>query len=215
MADLKFQVAGARAEPYAAVPTLVFTLRIEEVSSQPIHAIALRCQVQIEPNRRSHSPAEQARLLEMFGVPGRWGETVKPLHWTHVSVMVPSFQGAVTVDLPMTCTYDFEVTAAKYFEALDDGEIPLLFLFSGTVFTPGGTGFMVQRVPWEKEAPFRLPVRVWRQVMDLYFPHSVWIRLQRESLDALQRFKAERALPTWDDVVAALLANVPLSEVSS
>jgi hypothetical protein len=215
MAGLKFQILGARAEPYAAVPTLVFTLRIEETGGQRIHAIALRCQIQIEPNRRSHSPAEQAKLLEMFGVPGRWGETVKPLHWTHVSVMVPSFQGAVTVDVPLTCTYDFEVTAAKYFEGLDDGEIPLLFLFSGTVFTPGGTGFMVERVPWEKEAAFRLPVRVWREVMDLYFPNSAWIRLTRESVAALQRFKAERALPTWDDAVAALLANVPLSEVPS
>jgi uncharacterized protein DUF6084 len=215
MADLTFQVVGARAEAYAAVPTIIFQMRIKEASGERIHAVALRCQVQIQPNRRSHSSAEQSKLLEMFGEPARWGETLKPLHWTILSVMVPSFQGTVTVDLPMTCTYDFEVIAAKYFEGLDDGEIPLLFLFSGTVFTPGESGFMVQRVPWEKEAAFRLPVRVWRQVMDLYFPNSAWIRLQRESLDALQRFKAERALPTWDDTVAALLANVPLSEVLS
>jgi len=213
MADLTFQVLGARAEPYAAVPTIVFQMRIEEASGERIHAVALRCQVQIQPNRRSHSGAEQKKLLEMFGEPARWGDTVKPLHWANVSVMVPSFQGAVTVDLPMTCTYDFEVAAAKYFAGLDDGEIPLLFLFSGTVFTPGASGFMVERVPWEKEAAFRLPVRIWREVMDLYFPNSIWIRLQRESLDALQRFKAERALPTWDDTVAALLANVPASEV--
>ncbi|HSS49082.1 MAG TPA: DUF6084 family protein [Thermoanaerobaculia bacterium] len=213
MADLSFQVIGARAEPYAAVPTVIFQMRIEEASGQRIHAVALRCQVQIQPNRRSHTSAEQSKLLEMFGEPARWGDTLKPLHWTILTAMVPGFQGAVTVDLPMTCTYDFEVAAAKYFEALDDGEIPLLFLFSGTVFTPGASGFMVERVPWEKEAAFRLPVSVWRQVMDLYFPNSAWIRLQRESLDALQRFKAERALPTWDDTVAALLANVPLSEV--
>ena len=215
MAGLTFQVLGARAEPYAAVPTIVFQMRIEEASGQRIHAVALRCQVQIQPNRRSHSAAEQKKLLEMFGEPARWGDTVKPLHWTNVSLMVPSFQGAVTMDLPMTCTYDFEVTAAKYFAGLDDGEIPLLFLFSGTVFTPGASGFMVERVPWEKEAAFRLPVRIWREVMDLYFPNSTWIRLQRESLDALQRFKAERALPTWDDTVAALLASVPASEVPS
>jgi hypothetical protein len=107
----------------------------------------------------------------------------------------------------MTCTYDFEVAAAKYFEGLDGGEIPLLFLFSGTVFTPGAAGFMVERVPWEKEAAFRLPVSVWREVMDLYFPNSAWIRLTRESRDALQRFKAERALPTWDDVVEVLLTG--------
>ncbi|HEV7505740.1 MAG TPA: DUF6084 family protein [Thermoanaerobaculia bacterium] len=215
MADLTFQVVGARAEPYAAVPTIVFQMRIEEASGERIHAVALRCQIQIQPNRRSHTSAEQGKLLEMFGEPARWGETLKPLHWTIITVMVPSFQGAVTVDLHMTCTYDFEVAAAKYFEGLDEGEIPLLFLFSGTVFTPGASGFMVERVPWEKETAFRLPVSLWRQTMDHYFPNGTWIRLQRESLDALQRFKAERALPTWDDTVAALLANVPLSEVPS
>ena len=216
MVDLSFEITGARAEPYAAVPTLVFALRITETTGQPIHAIALRCQIQIEPNRRSHSAAEQAKLLEMFGKPGRWGDTVKPFLWTHASLMVTGFTGATTVDLPMTCTYDFEVTAAKYFEALDDGEIPLLVLFSGTIFTAGnGSGFMVERVPWEKEAAFRLPVRLWREVMDRYFPGSAWIRLQRESLDALQRFKAEHALPTWDDALAALLANAPTLEVPS
>lgn len=205
MADLRFQVTGARAEPYAAVPTLVFSLAIEEATGQAIHAMALRCQIQIEPNRRSHSREEQERLLETFGRPGRWGETVKPFLWTHASLMVPGFQGATTAELPMTCTYDFEVTAAKYFAALDEGEIPLLFLFSGTVFTAGGAGFQVERVPWEKEAAFRLPVALWREVMDLYFPGSAWLRLRRESLDALQRFKALRALPTWDEAVAALL----------
>ena len=213
--SLTFQILGARAEPYAAVPTLVFSLRIEEASGRRIHAIALRCQIQIEPNRRSHSPAEQARLLELFGEPGRWGDTVKPLLWTHVSLTVPGFQGAVTVDLPVTCTYDFEVIASKYFQALDGGEVPLVFLWSGTVFTPGGAGFMIERVPWEKESAFRLPASRWREVMDFYFPDSAWIRLRRESFDALHRFKAERALPTWDDAVAALLALATREEVPS
>jgi hypothetical protein len=223
MSDLSFQIAGVRAEPYAAVPTLGFALRIEEAGGRSIHAMALRCQIMIEPHRRHHSAAEQARLLEMFGEPARWGETLKPLLWTHVSSMIPGFQGSTTVDLPVTCTYDFEVTAAKYFAGLDDGEIPLLFLFSGTVFVPAGEGgagdgggsrFMVERVPWEKEAAFRLPVQVWRQVMDSYFPGSAWIRLRRESLDALQRFKAERALPTWDDALAALLQAAGATDVA-
>lgn len=206
MAELSFRIAGVRVEPFAAVPTLVFSLRVEEASGESVHAIALRCQIQIEPQRRSHSSAEQRKLLEMFGEPGRWGQTLKPLLWTHANLMVRSFQGAVEVELPVACTYDFEVTAAKYFAGLEDGEIPLLFLFSGTLFAPGPAGFMVERVPWEKEAAFRLPVEVWREVMDRYFPGTAWIRLRRESLDALQRFKAERALPTWDDTLAALLA---------
>jgi Family of unknown function (DUF6084) len=212
MIDLDFQVAGARAEPYAAVPTLMLALRIAETQGRPIHAIALRCQIQIEPQKRHHGAVEQERLLEMFGAPGRWAETVKPFLWTHANLMVNGFAGTTTVDLPMVCTYDFEVAAAKYFAALDGGEIPLLLLFSGTVFTGrtgegGGPGFQVERVPWEKEAAFRLPVRVWREVMDHYFPGGAWIRVQRESLDALQRFKAERALPTWDDAIAALLSG--------
>jgi len=217
MADLSFQITGARAEPYAAVPTLMLQLAIEETTGQPIQAIALRCQIQIEPHRRPHSGAEQAKLLEMFGPPGRWGDTVKPFLWTHASLMITGFSGATTVDLPMACTYDFEVAAAKYFAALDDGEIPLLLLFSGTIFTQGagGAGFRIERVSWEKEAAFRLPVRLWREVMDRYFPGSAWIRLQRESLDALQRFKAENALPTWDDALAALLAIARAAEAAN
>jgi len=205
MPQLTFQVLGARAEPHAAVPTLCFALRVGEAAGQPIHTIALRCQVQIEPRRRPYTAAEESRLLELFGEPKRWGDTLKTLLWTQASLMIPGFTGSTEVALPITCTYDFEVTAAKFFQALDEGEIPLLFLFSGTIFAKHGSGVTVEPVPWEKEASFRLPVRVWREVMDRYFPGSAWIRLRRESFDALHRFKGRRALPTWDDAVEALL----------
>ena len=205
MSQLTFEIVGARAEPYAVVPTLSFALRVGEASGQPIHSIALRCQIQIEPRRRPYSAAEEMRLLELFGEPKRWGDTQKTLLWTQAPLMVPGFAASTAITLPVTCTYDFEVTAAKYFQALDEGEIPLLFLFSGTVFAKNGSGISVEPVPWEKEAAFRLPVRTWREVMDLYFPGSAWIRLRRESFDALHRFKGRRALPTWDDAVEALL----------
>ncbi len=205
MSSLSFEVLGARAEPYAAVPTLVFRLRIAEATGERVHTIALRCQIQIEPRRRPYSEAEEERLLEIFGEPQRWGQTLKTVLWTHASLMVPGFEGGTEVDLPVTCTYDFEVTAAKYFHGLDDGEIPLLLLFSGTVFQRGQSGFSVEPVPWDREASFRLPVRVWRELMDHYFPGSAWIRLRRESLDALHRFRGRRALPSWDDALEALL----------
>ena len=47
---------------------------------------------------------------------------------------------------------------------------------------------------WHEEASFRLPVAVWREMMDLYFPNSGWLLLSRDTLDALTRYKAERAL---------------------
>jgi Family of unknown function (DUF6084) len=95
--------------------------------------------------------------------------------------------------------------AAKYLEALEEGEVPLLFLFSGTIFARGQLGFSVEQVPWEKEAKYRLPVRLWRDLMDRYFPGSAWIRLRRDSFDALYRFKGRHALLTWDDAIETLL----------
>jgi len=188
MSNLGFRVLGARVEPYAAVPTLVFRLRITEADGLPIHAIVLRCQIQIEPGRRPYSPAEEERLLELFGEPHRWGETLRTMVWTHAALVVPGFEEAVEVDVPMACTYDFEVAAAKYFHALEDGEIPLLLLFSGTVFAKREIGFSVEQVPWDKEAAYRLPVRLWREVMDRYFPGSAWLGLRRVSFGALYRF---------------------------
>lgn len=205
MSELVFDCVDAQPERYAAAPTLLFKLRIAETSGEVIHAIALRCQIRIEPQRRRYSPPEEERLLDLFGDSPRWGETLKPLQFTNVATMVPGFRGSTEIELPVVCTYDFEVAAAKYFHSLEDGEIPLLLLFSGTVFSKGDTGFAVHQVPWHKEAPYRLPVRVWRQVMDLYFPNSAWIRVRRDTFDALQLFKSRRGLPMWDDALEALL----------
>lgn len=205
MTDLSFSVLDARAERYAAVPTLVLRLRLTTASPEPVHAVALRGQIMIEPQRRRYEPDEQSRLVELFGEIPRWGDTVRPFLWTHVGVMVAGFNGATEIDLPVTCTYDLEVVAAKYFHALDGGEIPLLLLFSGQAFSSGRSGFSAQPVAWHEEASYRLPVAVWREVMDLYFPNSGWLRLQRDTLDALMRFKAARALPTWEDTFERLL----------
>ena len=205
MTSLSFEVVGARAEPYAAVPTLMLRLRVTEADGQPVHAAALRCQVMIEPQRRRYEAAEEGRLLEMFGETPRWGDTLRPFLWTHLSVMVTGFTGSTEIDLPVMCTYDFDVAAAKYIHALAHGEVPLLLLFSGTVFSKGASGFSVEPVAWHEEASYRLPVSVWREVMDLYFPDAGWLRVRRATIDALQRFKAARALPSWDDVLEQLL----------
>jgi len=207
MPNLNFLITGARPEQHAAVPTLLFRLAINDTTAEPIDSIMLRCQVQIAPRQRNHSRDEQERLFDMFGERERWGDTLKPLLWTHAVLIVPAFQGATEIDLPISCTYDFEVTAARYLQALDEGDVPLEFLFSGTVFVRAANGFRIAQVPWSKEAHFRMPVRVWRDLMDCYFPGCSWIRLRRESVDALQRFKMARGLPTWDDAVEALIES--------
>src|SRR5580765_4996266 len=143
MPDLNFEVVGGEVPPFAAVPTLVFKLRLENSNVQErISSVALRCQIQIAVTRKRYSPNEQARLLEVFGEPKRWGETLRSLLWTTVSTVVPQFSGNATVDLPVPCTYDFEVVSTKYFDALEDADIPLPFLFSGTICYEGEEGRM-------------------------------------------------------------------------
>jgi hypothetical protein len=206
MSELEITCVDVRADRYAAAPTMVFRLRITESTGVRVHAIALRCQIRIEPARRRYAEGEAERLLELFGETPQWGESLKPMQFAAVGVVVPSFTGATEIDVPVPCTYDFEVGAAKYLHALAGGEVPMLLLFSGTAFRRTDDGrFEVEQVPWSLESRYRVPVAVWRELMDRFFPSSGWIRVHRDTLDALQRFKAEGALPTWEDAFAALL----------
>ena len=212
MADLIFGCTGATAERYAATPTVTFSLTITERSGVRVHAIALRCQIRIEPHRRRYSAAEAQRLHDLFGDPSRWAETVKPIQLATVTTMVPTFTAVTETDLPVTCSYDLEVASARYLQGLDDGTIPLLLLFSGTVFVDTGEGFSVELVPWSAEASYRMPVSVWRDLVNAHFPGSAWLRCSQDTLDALSDFKARHALPTWDATLLALLAEARLAE---
>jgi Family of unknown function (DUF6084) len=204
--NLDFRVAGAEVQEFAAVPSLLFKLRVENLEEEPIRSVALNTQIRIAATQRHYDSAEQERLLELFGEPSRWKDTLRSLLWTHTVLQVPAFSGSTVADMPVPCTYDLEVVAAKYFYALEDGEVPLEFLFSGTVFYAGADGrLQVERIPWEKEAEFRLPVRLWKEMMDHYFPNSAWIRLRRDAFDRLYDYKVRKGLPTWEAAVEALL----------
>jgi hypothetical protein len=204
---LAFDVLDIQPEPYAAAPQLTATLRVTESSGAALHAMALRCQVRILPQRRGYTPGEEAGLLDLFGERSRWPTTLKSFLWLQCSTMVQGFTGQAEVRLPLPCTFDFDVSAAKYLQSLRDGLIPLEFLFSGTVFTKGEAGFGVEQVPWDLEASYRLPVDTWRRLMDQYFPNTGWLRLDRDVLAALLQYKAARGLTSWDATMESLLAN--------
>jgi len=207
VAELAFDCIGARVDRYAVVPSLSLILRISETSGQQVEAIALRCQIRIEPARRRYSAVEAERLNDLFGDTERWADTLKPMQFSTVATMVPGFSGATKVDRAVPFTYDLEVGSARYFDSLEAGEIPLLLLFSGTVFTVTDGRMQVQQVPWSKEAAYRLPVSVWREAIDAHFPNSAWIKMSRRTLEELQRFKSAHTLPTWDMTLTALLAR--------
>jgi Family of unknown function (DUF6084) len=210
MPDLNFRVDGVEVPPFAATPQLAFQLGITNADRQdPIHSITLRCQVRIAATRRRYNPQEQERLIDLFGEPDRWSQTLHSLLWTHASVIVPAFDSSSVVDLNVACTYDFNVAATKYFYALDAGEVPLLFLFSGTIFYAAGDGALqIDQIAWSKEAPFRLPILVWQEMMDRYYPNNAWLPLRKDVFDRLYRYKRRHGLPTWEHVLEHLLPAI-------
>ncbi|MGW6913912.1 DUF6084 family protein [Kitasatospora sp. NPDC054939] len=205
MTAFSFACTDVRADPYAAGPTLVFRLRITATPETRVHALALRCQIRIEPARRGYGDEEAAALGDLFGERARWGTSMNPVQFAQVSAMVPGFTGEIETDLVVPCTYDTDIAASRYFRALVDGEVPLLLLFSGTAFTGAG-GFHVEPVPWDREVAHRMPVKVWREMIDQHFPGCGWIRLPSDTMDALLAYRSREALPSWQATVEALLA---------
>jgi hypothetical protein len=209
MPELDFRVESVAAVPYAAAPSLAFRLRVTNTNREEvIHSMALRAQIQIEVTRRHYSAEEQARLRDLFGEPGRWGQTLKTMLWTHAAVNVPPFQGKTTVDIPVPCTFDFNVASTKYFHGLSEGELPLNFLFSGTVFYQREQeGLQVGPISWEKEAKFRLPLKIWKQMIDEYYPNTAWLCLRRDAFERLYEFKVRNGIPTWEEVVERIFQS--------
>jgi hypothetical protein len=186
---------------------LSFKLRISNADEEEqIQSVNLKSQIMLTVTRRGYNSGEKARLQELFGEPERWGSTLRTFLWTHVTTVVPRFSGSTVVDLPIPCSYDFEVVSPKYYNALEEGEIPLTFLFSGTIFYEGETGnLQIGQVSWSKEASYRLPVALWKEVIATHFPNSAWIRLQKDVFDQLYQYKITHGLLTWEDALVRLL----------
>jgi hypothetical protein len=149
MPDLELEVVSAGAEPDTLIPILNFRVRIRDREGVRIDAISLRCQIMIQATRRTYAPGEQEALLDLFGAPKRWGTTLKTMLWTHASVDVAGFTGSTEAIVPVACTHDLTITAGKYFFALEDGDVPLMFQFSGTIFWRDDEGSLqVAPISW-------------------------------------------------------------------
>ena len=210
MPDLNFHVEAAESVSHAITPQLAFRLRVEDrTAGENIHTVVLRCQIQIETPRRRYDADEKELLLDLFGEPERWGQTLRPMLWTNTSITVPAFTGSTLVDVPVPCTFDFNNAATKYFHALKEGHVPVTLLFSGTVFYDRGDGALqVAQIPWDRQATYRLPVEVWKNMMDLYYPNTAWLDLRRDVFEQLYHYKVKHGIPTWEQTIEALLPQL-------
>jgi Family of unknown function (DUF6084) len=211
MPDLHITVEKAEPVPYSTSPLLAFKLRVRNSDpDEKIHTVVLRCQVQIEVTRRRYTAQDQERLRDLFGEPARWGQTLKNLLWVNTSTVVPQFVGSTTVDMPIPCTFDFSIATTKYFNGLEDGDIPVVLMFSGTVFYGDEAGALqVAPISWDKESKFRLPLKAWKDMMETFYPNQAWLCLRKDVFEELQRFKVERGIPTWEEAMQTLLASSP------
>lgn len=199
--ELAFAVTDAARLDHAAAPALRFSLQVD--SDGPVRSILLDVQVQIAARRRRYDAGEQERLFELFGPPAGWGTALRTLLWHRATIVVPPFTGSTVVGVDVPCSYDLAVAGSRYLDALDGGEVPLEFLFSGSVFY--GQPLQTARLSWEHEAAYRLPVEVFNDTLDAYFRGTAWLRLRKDRFDALAAYKARHAFATWEDAIDALL----------
>lgn len=209
MPNLKFEILSAEPMPFAVAPHLAFKLRIVDRAEErlTINSVALRCQIRVEPTKRTYGADEQERLFELFGEPRDWGRTVHSLLWTHVTLNVPTFAQETTIDLPVPCSYDFNAAATKYFGGLEQGEVPLCFLFSGTVFYQDGGALRITQISWEEEASLRLPVKAWRDLMELYYPNTIWLGISKDVYEQVNDYKRRCSAVSWEQALEKLLIN--------
>jgi hypothetical protein len=207
MPDLRFMIEGADVVEHAAAPLLAFHVHIaNSPKDEVIQSVVLRAQIQIEVTRRKYTPGEQTLLQDLFGEPDRWGQTLRNLLWTHASVVVPRFKGNGLAEIHVPCTFDFNVAATKYLHGLSQGELPLCFQFSGTAFYEGADGALqVAPISWDKEAKYRLPVQIWKDLMDMYYPSSAWLALRKDTFEKLYQLKVREGIPTWEEAIEKAL----------
>jgi hypothetical protein len=209
MPDLNFQVTGVEAVARGMTPLLHF--KIAAANSPPeqaVQAVLLNAQVQIQCPQRGYNAHEKENLVELFGPPEAWGQTLRNRLWAHANTTLGAFTGRTETVLPVVCTYDLNIASTRYFYGLEGGEVPLLFLFSGSVFysTPEGC-LQVSPISWNTECIYRMPVEVWRSLMERIYPNTSWLSLRRDAFDRLCAYKRRRGIVTWEETVERLLEN--------
>jgi hypothetical protein len=216
MPDLDFKITGIEPGAHGLTPLVHFKLEVtNSPPTETIHAVILQVQIQIQSAQRPYEKQEKDRLRDLFGAPERWGDTLRTKLWTLAGTTVRPFSGSTTALLTVPCTYDLNVAATKYFYALEDGEVPLLFLFSGTVFYGTEEGrLQVQQISWNKECAYRMPIKAWQELMDHHYPKTAWLTLNREVFERLYAYRRNHGITSWEQTIEQLLPALEAAEAA-
>ncbi len=209
MPDLDFSIIGVEHAAHGLTPLLHFKLGVTNTPpNETIQSVILQAQIQIQAPGRSYNENEKPKLIDLFGTPDTWGTTLRARLWTLSNTTVRTFSGRSEAILAVPCSFDLNVAGTKYFYALEEGEVPLLFLFSGTIFYTGPDGrLQVQQISWNKECTYRMPVSVWQRMMDHHYPNTAFISIERDVFERLREYKQNAGVSTWEQALEKLLAE--------
>lgn len=203
---LSFAVSSVTPLAHAAVPTLVFRLVVARAGGGPVRSVLLSTAIRIDVARAGYEDADVHALAELFGQPEQWATSLRPLAWTRLTTLVPSFDSHTSIDLEVPCTGDGQRALHTYFRAMRDADVPVELLLSGTVFHTTADGRLATaQLPWDTETACRVPATLWRELTARYFGPGSWLWLSDRTADRLGARGAAHGLVDADSTVAALL----------
>lgn len=206
--DLDFAVTGARAMTDAAVPTLLFRLALSRTGGGRVRSVSLNADVRIAVDRRGCDRVDRLVMARIFGQPEQWATSMRPLTWARISTVVPPFDERTETDLAVPCSRDMDLAVTSYFHGVRDGEVPLDFLFSGTVFHDGRDGRLrTAQISWAKDATCRVPAALWHEVTGRYDGGTSWMPLSPGTYRDITAHRDRHALTGWDETISDLLAR--------
>ncbi len=185
---------------------LMLDLQVSEPSGRPVYMIGLTIQLMIEPARRGYDDLTRERLAGLFGAPERWAVTTHSLVWAQLDVARPGVHGFDHGDGADGVQLRPRGSRRQVPDALPDGEVPMALHFSGIVYYPNERGgLQMVLVPWSCSIDYRMPVAMWRETIDHYYPNTGWVTLRSATLAALEHERVQRGLPTYDACISELL----------
>jgi hypothetical protein len=50
-----------------------------------------------------------------------------------------------------------------------------------------------------------MPVKIWREMMDAYYPNTAWLCLRRDIFERVYEYKVQHGIPSWEQALESLL----------
>ncbi|EHR59851.1 DUF6084 family protein [Saccharomonospora cyanea] len=201
---LSWAITGVDTAPVDVVPTLRFRLRIA-CQDVRVQSLTLAVSVRVAAALRDYTAGERRRLRGVFGTPEQWSSGIGDLVWARPVLHVAGFTGHTEVDVPVPCGQDVELASVSYLSALSDGDVPLRFQFSGTLFHGQPGQLAATRLPWDSEADYQLPVACWHRLREAYFGRHRWLRVEEPVYERLHDYRVRHAYRSPQEAIESLL----------